>query len=170
MASYIVLSFDADSSSSIRIHALTCDRERASETYEAVLALRGDELVEMLRLSDEFKCVDGADVFWGNHAPGHGAPEKGVLRDPVEQPALCDRCRGPIPARCHSMSSVSRPRASRLCNFTELPDQDDLAFVSRIVTCPEVHFLAHGAQHSVGGVPVAEEVGVCALIGHRGGR
>lgn len=79
MASYIVLSFDVDSSSSIRIHALTCDRDRATEIYEAVLALRGgDELVEMLRLSDDFKCVDGADVFWGNHASGHGAPEKGA--------------------------------------------------------------------------------------------
>lgn len=77
MVSYFVLSYDFDSSSSIRIHAHTCDRESAIATYETVLGMRAKELVELVRLSNEFKCVSGADVFWGNHASMCGAPESG---------------------------------------------------------------------------------------------
>lgn len=77
MVSYLVLSYDCDSSSSIRIHAHTCNRESATATYETVLGLRPTELVELVRLSNEFKCVSGADVFWGNHAYMCGAPESG---------------------------------------------------------------------------------------------
>lgn len=56
-----------------------CDRVRALEVYETVLALRGDdELVEVMRLSDEFKCVDRT----ASHLESPLAPVPGDPLDP----------------------------------------------------------------------------------------
>lgn len=66
-STFVVISFDYENTSTVRLHAITTDSTKADDVYEHVRTHQANALVELLQVpTAEYVDLRGHSLFWGD--------------------------------------------------------------------------------------------------------